>query len=185
MLLDKIKVVSFIIISVLVIVGCSENDSITGPSSILPADITELQIVMTDSSVTLSWVNPADSEYNHIEITFTPAVAGITQPIIVSKGVESKTITGLTNGEQYTFIVKTVDESGNMSNGIPQSITLVPNAAIIYLDNIKQIIRGFGGTNMPPWIGDITSDQVERAFGSGEGQIGMAILRIRVPYDST
>lgn len=180
------RAISFIIISVLVIAGCSRNDSITGPSdSVLPVDVAELQIVMADSSVTLSWINPADSEYNHIEITFTPIVAGVTQPIIVSKGVESKTITGLVNGMQYTFVVKAVDDTGNKSNGISQSIILVPNAAIVYLNNVKQIIRGFGGTNMPAWIGDLTDDQVEKAFGSGEGQIGMTILRIRVPYDST
>jgi glucuronoarabinoxylan endo-1,4-beta-xylanase len=182
------KVVSSIIISLLVIAYCSRNDSITGPSnSILPADVTELQIVMADSSVTLTWVNPADSVYNHIEITFTPAAAGITQPIIVSKPVETKTITGLVNGTQYTFIVKAVDDEGNKSIGISQSIILIPNAAIIYLNNVKQIIRGFGGVNMPGWtdVGDLTTDQVEKAFGTGEDQIGMTILRTRVPYDST
>ena len=99
------KLVSLALISFLVIAGCSKkNDSITGPSlSTLPSDITELQIVMADSSVTLSWVNPPDSEYNYLEITFTPVVAGISQPVIVSKGLSIKTISGLTNGAQYTF----------------------------------------------------------------------------------
>jgi hypothetical protein len=102
----NLKLVSLALISFLVIAGCSKkNDSITGPSlSTLPSDITELQIVMADSSVTLSWVNPPpDSEYNYLEITFTPVVAGISQPVIVSKGLSIKTISGLTNGAQYTF----------------------------------------------------------------------------------
>jgi glucuronoarabinoxylan endo-1,4-beta-xylanase len=61
------------------------------------------------------------------------------------------------------------------------------NAAIVYLDSIRQVIRGFGGVNMPGWedVGDLTTDQVNKAFGTGSGQIGMTILRIRVPYDET
>jgi glucuronoarabinoxylan endo-1,4-beta-xylanase len=61
----------------------------------------------------------------------------------------------------------------------------IPNAAIVYLDSSQQIIRGFGGVNMPGWIADMTADQVNKAFGTGTGQIGMTILRIRVPYDET
>lgn len=63
----------------------------------------------------------------------------------------------------------------------------IPSKAIVYLDSARQIIRGFGGVNMPGWtdVGDLTTDQVHTAFGTGEGEIGMTILRIRVPYDST
>jgi glucuronoarabinoxylan endo-1,4-beta-xylanase len=61
----------------------------------------------------------------------------------------------------------------------------IPNGAIVYLDGTQQVIRGFGGVNMPGWIPDLTPDQVNKAFGTGTGQIGMTILRIRVPYDET
>lgn len=63
----------------------------------------------------------------------------------------------------------------------------IPSKAIVYTDSTGQIIRGFGGVNMPGWtdVGDLTTEQVHAAFGTGEGQIGMTILRIRVPYDST
>jgi O-glycosyl hydrolase len=46
-----------------------------------------------------------------------------------------------------------------------------------------QLIRGFGGINVPGWIADLTPEQVDTAFGNGPGQIGMSILRVRVPYD--
>jgi O-glycosyl hydrolase len=46
-----------------------------------------------------------------------------------------------------------------------------------------QLIRGFGGINVPGWIPDLTPEQVDTAFGNGPGQIGMSILRVRVPYD--
>ena len=61
---------------------------------------------------------------------------------------------------------------------------VIPKAAMIYLDQQQQLIRGFGGVNMPGWIPDMTTDQVNKAFGTGTGQIGLSILRIRVSYDS-
>jgi glucuronoarabinoxylan endo-1,4-beta-xylanase len=57
--------------------------------------------------------------------------------------------------------------------------------ATIDLENTRQVIRGFGGVNMPGWIDDLTPEQVHKAFGTDPGQIGMTILRIRVPYDDT
>jgi glucuronoarabinoxylan endo-1,4-beta-xylanase len=47
-----------------------------------------------------------------------------------------------------------------------------------------QLIRGFGGINVPGWIADLTPEQVDTAFGNGPGQIGMSLLRVRVPYDA-
>ncbi|AIQ57869.1 carbohydrate-binding protein [Paenibacillus borealis] len=44
----------------------------------------------------------------------------------------------------------------------------------------KQVIRGFGGINLPAWIGDLTAAQRETAFGNGANQLGFSILRIYV-----
>jgi glucuronoarabinoxylan endo-1,4-beta-xylanase len=60
-----------------------------------------------------------------------------------------------------------------------------PTAAIIYADNPQQVIRGFGAANILPWRPDMTSDQVQKAFGSGPGQLGFSILRLRVPPNDT
>lgn len=46
-----------------------------------------------------------------------------------------------------------------------------------------QTIQGFGGINVPGWIADLTPEQVDTAFGNGPGQLGLSILRVRVPYD--
>jgi glucuronoarabinoxylan endo-1,4-beta-xylanase len=63
----------------------------------------------------------------------------------------------------------------------------IPKSAVIYLNKTQQVIRGFGGVNMAGWndVGDLTPEQVAKAFGNDSGQIGMTILRIRVPYDSS
>ncbi|PXV95644.1 glucuronoarabinoxylan endo-1,4-beta-xylanase [Lachnotalea glycerini] len=44
----------------------------------------------------------------------------------------------------------------------------------------KQVIRGFGGINLPAWVGDLTAAQRETAFGNGDNQLGFTILRIYV-----
>ncbi len=46
-----------------------------------------------------------------------------------------------------------------------------------------QNISGFGGANIPDWIGDMNEDQVDKAFGNAPGQMGLSILRIKVPND--
>lgn len=58
------------------------------------------------------------------------------------------------------------------------------NAAVINLDSTHQIIRGFGAANILPWRPDMTTDEINKAFGTGDGQIGFTILRLRVPSDT-
>ncbi|WTZ46716.1 glucuronoxylanase [Streptomyces sp. NBC_01390] len=47
----------------------------------------------------------------------------------------------------------------------------------------RQTIRGFGGMNHTAWIGDLTTAQRDTAFGTGEGRLGLSLLRIPVPED--
>ncbi|MBN1766483.1 MAG: hypothetical protein JW860_14610 [Sedimentisphaerales bacterium] len=66
---------------------------------------------------------------------------------------------------------------------------ILPQAAMAATANIdlstpRQTIRGFGGMNFPRWIGTLTNDQVDTAFGNGPGQIGFTILRIDVPHNN-
>jgi glucuronoarabinoxylan endo-1,4-beta-xylanase len=56
--------------------------------------------------------------------------------------------------------------------------------ATIDVNSMKQIIRGFGASNVILWRPDMTSSEVETAFGTGNGQIGFSILRIMVESDS-
>ncbi|WP_150271875.1 carbohydrate-binding protein [Paenibacillus tepidiphilus] len=50
----------------------------------------------------------------------------------------------------------------------------------VNLSSEKQVIRGFGGINLPAWIGDLTAAQRETAFGNGANQLGFSVLRIYV-----
>ena len=53
----------------------------------------------------------------------------------------------------------------------------------IYIGNTDQTIRGFGGMNFPRWISDLSTNQIDKAFGTGNGQIGLSILRISISPD--
>jgi len=48
-----------------------------------------------------------------------------------------------------------------------------------------QTIRGFGGINLREWTGsDLTEAQVQKAFGNGEDELGLSILRVYVNDNS-
>lgn len=59
----------------------------------------------------------------------------------------------------------------------PQSLA---QEIAVYTDSTAQAIRGFGGAFIEFWQPELTSDQVETAFGLGEGQIGLSILRLGI-----
>ena len=52
-----------------------------------------------------------------------------------------------------------------------------------------QVIRGFGGMNHPEWQsynggGDMKDNEIQKAFGNGDGELGLTVLRIFVSDDS-
>lgn len=55
----------------------------------------------------------------------------------------------------------------------------------IFLDSTSQVIRGFGAANIVGWRPDMTEDEIETAFGIGDGRLGFSILRVRVPPDES
>jgi len=57
----------------------------------------------------------------------------------------------------------------------------VTNEAVVDLDETRQIIRGFGAANIMRWRPDMTPDEIDKAFGTDDGQIGLSILRLRIP----
>jgi glucuronoarabinoxylan endo-1,4-beta-xylanase len=86
-----------------------------------------------------------------------------TFPMIVSETIDNQEIQGSTT---LNFIVSSMYPIANSD---------------IDLDVMKQIIRGFGAANILPWRPDMTADEIEKAFGTDDGQIGFSILRLRVP----
>lgn len=59
-----------------------------------------------------------------------------------------------------------------------------PDSSNVHLDSALQIIRGFGAANIVGWRPDMTAGEIQTAFGTGSGQLGFSIMRLRVPPDS-
>jgi glucuronoarabinoxylan endo-1,4-beta-xylanase len=56
--------------------------------------------------------------------------------------------------------------------------------ANVYIDSVQQLVRGFGAA-CPWYLSPMTDSEVETAFGTGNGQIGLTILRLSIDPDST
>jgi hypothetical protein len=86
-----------------------------------PAEVANIQTAVGDGEVTVSWTNPADEDFDHCVVTYTP---GGETPVDVAGFMSSVIVSGLENGSEYTFTIKTVDESDNESGGVNVSVSL-------------------------------------------------------------
>ena len=93
--------------------------------STAPAEASSFAATAGDACATLSWAEPADSDYYGIKISATPAAGTLASPVVLLKGTTSLSVTGLTNGTQYTFTAQTLDTSLNASAGTTATATPV------------------------------------------------------------
>ncbi|WP_310830171.1 DUF5695 domain-containing protein [Paenibacillus pedocola] len=76
------------------------------------------KVTAGDGQLTITWSNPSYEGFDHVVVTG----AGIATQNI-SGGGSSATLTGLTNGKNYTFTLQTADRAGHLSAGIQVSGT--------------------------------------------------------------
>ena len=104
---------------------------------IAPAAVTNLVASAKDRRVLLTWTDAADSDVYGYEVSYsgTAPINRVVLPALNSKsmmaaqGAGGCYVSGLTNGTEYTFTVKTVDTSGNRSEGVSAKATpLAANA---------------------------------------------------------
>jgi hypothetical protein len=98
------------------------------PSSLPPFSILNLTALAGDAQVVLSWTDPTESRFDHVAVSWSPTDGNPVQPAAVTKGVQTITITGLTNGTLYTFMVKTYDNTGSVVYSL--TITSTPSSVI-------------------------------------------------------
>lgn len=67
----------------------------------------------------------------------------------------------------------------------PPKTVSAADVCVIDTDTEYQTIRGFGGINHPEWAGDLTQAQRQTAFGNGENELGLTVLRVFVNPDSS
>jgi uncharacterized Fe-S center protein/chitodextrinase len=96
-----------------------------------PAEVANVNGIPGNSRITLTWTDPADNDFNKVEITYTPGNVTVE----VGKGAQTAIITGLVNDTEYGFTLKTVDLSGNKSAGISAGpfMPATPSAVAVYM----------------------------------------------------
>ena len=94
-----------------------------------PADVTELTVTNKDASVLLTWNDATDKDIYGYEVTWNNnapinrSAAMKANSMMVAPGAKGCYISNLTNGTEYAFTVKSVDTSGNKSDGVTKTIT--------------------------------------------------------------
>ena len=102
-----------------------------------PASVTELTATPKDTRILLTWQDAADSDVYGYEVSYsgTKPINRVVLPalditcMMVPPKAGGTYINGLTNGKEYTFTVKTVDTSGNKSEGVTVKGTPVATGA--------------------------------------------------------
>ena len=113
-----------------------------------PAPVPNLTISPGDGCAVLTWTDPADADLQWIQIECYDSGGSPVGPStgeMIAGGTGTWTLNGLTNGEIYTFTVKTVDINSNRSGGISPS-AWGGNVAIRTIDGTVYEIHTFTNT---------------------------------------
>lgn len=125
----KNQIVLLLASVILLVVGCSEDETVTldyTSDNAPPPEVLNLTATAEEGKVRLTWENPAETDMVQIQITFSPANE-LSQPIIVGPDSESYELVNLEPDTDYVFTVRTVDIVVNKSEEVIASVrTIAP-----------------------------------------------------------
>jgi glucuronoarabinoxylan endo-1,4-beta-xylanase len=121
--------------------------------------------------------------------TFTLTAAGgasVSGLVTYNSSTATATFTPNASLAYSTAYTATITTGAKSSVGTPLASAYVwtfttganPNLVTIDFGTTYQTIRGFGGSTA--WMGALPSTQMNALFGTGSGQIGLSILRVRI-----
>lgn len=90
-----------------------------------PGEISEISIKNIDSGANVSWKNPEDTDFSEVLIY---SVTDGEEELFDRTADSGYEFRDLTNGRRYTFILKTADDLGNVSEGVTADIMPVVDA---------------------------------------------------------
>ncbi len=149
-----------------------------------PENVTSLTAAAGDGQVTLTWVNPTDTDLAGVRIQrkLDGYPASITDGDTVSESAATTfNNTGLTNGKHYHYTVFAYDGSGNYASGV--QVVAVPTssqALAPVLDSYQGVHAALADNTLPP---DQSSElasllgQSEDLYRTGDPCAAAGILR--------
>ena len=93
----------------------------TPPSLVAVTNVTGF--ARANGSAEITWSDPLGADFSHILITWDEAGETETQSVRIESGVETATITGLTDGTEYTFSVVAVNVAGRQADAVTAVLT--------------------------------------------------------------
>jgi hypothetical protein len=104
------------------------STSPTTPDRTPPGDVRSVQATTGDRAVTLSWKEPPDSDFHHVEI-FRALTADSIETRVYTGDATRLVDRGLENGKQYRYVLVAVDKAGNRAGGV--LVTATPQAVLL------------------------------------------------------
>jgi len=102
-----------------------------------PNEVSNLLILKSKESITLSWDNPIDDDFDHVVIKYGIGAANIT--FIGTINPSGTTIDDLSVGVNYIVTIQTVDDANNSSEGISRIVQLEDTIAPNEVSNLKAV----------------------------------------------
>jgi hypothetical protein len=108
-------VTALVLAAVLVMTGCSNGSTSAEPDTTPPAAVTAVFVSGSGGTDNcwLSWTEPADADFHHVDITGTD----LDSAVRVNKGTSFVHLENLTSAN-VTYTVTAVDRAGNKSAGV-------------------------------------------------------------------
>ena len=110
-------------------VGCKDPESEVTTDTTPPAEVSTFVVSAVNENAVLNWINPTDSDFAGVQISMNPAEGILASPISLGKSVTTFTVSGLRTGTEYTFTVKTYDNSLNYSTGTSRAVSITANGS--------------------------------------------------------
>lgn len=102
-------------VTIVVFSGCM--DVVGKEDKAPPGEVVDFNAVAGDGTITLTWYNPTDEDFNDVRITYgTQGVAD--EPFTGTVDPTGTIVSELVNDTEYTFTIRAVDVAGNTSEGV-------------------------------------------------------------------
>jgi hypothetical protein len=99
----------------------------TLPDTTPPEEVTGLEVsAYTDHSITLTWIDPADDDFDHVVVSSTGTLQDgttVISAVKVASGIQTVKFSKLAANTSYVFKVQTIDVNSNSSAGTSSDST--------------------------------------------------------------
>ena len=144
-----------------------------------PAKVTGLTVTAADGDAVLTWKNPSDTDFAGVQISMSPAAGTLANTVSLGKDVTSLNISGIENGKEYTFTVKSFDTSLNYSEGATVTATVADTSDYVAPANVTSLtVTTADGDAVLTWKNPSDTDfaGVQISMSPATGTLANAII---------